>query len=163
MHTAVSIIYPSFPHSTSAGYCLLHIANRSINFCLAELSKCVNLKILDLSFVVGHAVNMSLFLNIITKLTNLECLHAPGSHDRVFMSLARPSFWQWPPKLRELHITGSWVHCLLMSFTPESLPCLTRLYILNWPELSYDIQFLSIVLPLLEAVDIQERTKEGSL
>lgn len=103
---------------------------------------------------------MSLFLNIITKLTNLECLHAPGSHDRDFMSLAKQNFWHWPPKLNELHISGSLVHCLLMSFTPESLPCLTRLYILNWPQLAYDLQFLSIVLPLLEFVEIKEKMLE---
>lgn len=158
MHKAVSTNYlfpPSLILTATIAYYILQ--NHSINFCLAELSKCVNLKKLDLSFVVGHAVNMSLFLNIITKLTKLECLHAPGSHDRLFMSLARPNLWQWPPNLRELHISGSLVHCLLTSFTPESLPCLTRLYVLNWPHLTHDINFLNILLPLLEFVDIKER------
>lgn len=60
-------VFPPFSY-TNSDYYLLHTANNSINFCLAELSKCVSLKKLDLSFVVGHAVN-------IVRSAVITCLH----------------------------------------------------------------------------------------
>lgn len=100
--------------------------------CLAALSKCSNLRHLDLSFV-SESISITDLLRSTSLLSKLESLHLPRSsaHDA-----ARDLFiCNWPATLRELHISGGIHDGPLMSLTTLP-PSLSRLSIENCPHLS---------------------------
>ena len=78
-------------------------ANTSRINALAALSKCTNLRLLDLSFV-SESPAMSNLLHSMASLAKLEVLHLPrSSGHETYRGIARHP---WPSKLRELHISG---------------------------------------------------------
>ncbi|CAF9927658.1 MAG: hypothetical protein ALECFALPRED_003806 [Alectoria fallacina] len=100
--------------------------------CLAALSKCSNLRHLDLSFV-SESISMTDLLRSTSLLSKLESLHLPRSsaHDasRDIMICS------WPASLRELHISGGIHDEALVSLgtLPSSVSSLS---IRNCPHLS---------------------------
>lgn len=114
--------------------------------CLAALSKCSNLRRLNLSFV-SESIAMSDLLRSTSTLLKLESLHLPRSsaHD----SSRDVLIYSWPSKLRELHISGG-LHdesALGLSTLPRSLSYLS---IGNCPHLS-----MLFISPLLKQIGSQ--------
>lgn len=70
---------------------------------LAPLSKCSNLRYLNLSWISG-AIDLAAFFSSISKLDKLECLYFPRSCQNGTGAGQRTGLW--PPNLRELHISG---------------------------------------------------------
>lgn len=100
--------------------------------CLAALSKCSNLRHLDLSFV-SESISMTDLLRSTSLLSKLESLHLPRSSaqdkSRDLM------ICKWPATLRELHISGG-VHDEALVSLSTLPPSLSSLHIGNCPHLS---------------------------
>lgn len=100
--------------------------------CLAALSKCSNLKHLDLSFV-SESIPMTDLLRSISLLPMLESLCLPRSSaqdaNRELKSCS------WPSKLHRLHISGGIRDTSLISLNTLP-PSLSQLVIGNCPHLS---------------------------
>jgi hypothetical protein len=72
----------------------------------AALSKCLHLRVLDLS-LVSTSIEMDQLFHALATLKNLETLFFPRTS-------SRPNFWEelhetpfaWPPKLQALHLAG---------------------------------------------------------
>ena len=124
--------------------------------CLAALSKCSNLRRLDLS-LVSESIAMSDLLRSTSTLSKLEILYLPrssthGSSEDVLK-------YDWPTKLRELYISGGIrdESVLDLSTLPRSL---IHLSISNCPHLSMlfvgpllkhtgsQLQYLEITAPI---------------
>lgn len=117
-------------------------ANPSSINCLAALSKCTNLRLLDLSFV-SESLAMSDLLHSIASLPRLEILHLPrSSGHETDRSIA---LYRWPNKLRELHISGG-ITDQSVVFIADLPHSVTSLSIGNCPRLS-----MFTICPLLEA------------
>lgn len=124
--------------------------------CLAALSKCSNLRRLDLS-LVSEALSMIDLLRSTSLLPKLESLHLPRSsaHDasKDLMTCT------WPATLRELHISGG-IHDEALVSLGSLPPSLSRLRIGNCPHLSIfsignllqtkgpQLQHLEIIAPI---------------
>ena len=116
-------------------------ANPSSINCLAALSKCTNLRLLDLSFL-SESPALSDLLHSTASLPKLEILHLPRSSGHE--TGRTTSLYHWPNKLRELHISGgiSDESVLLLPDLPQSV---SSLCIGHCPRLS-----MLIICPLLE-------------
>ena len=77
-------------------------ASFAIN-CLAALSKCSKLTVLDLSLIL-QAIPLDSLLRCLSRLPNLRILYFPRLSDDEANLL--PEQWAWPPTLRELWITN---------------------------------------------------------
>ena len=117
------------------------LANTSSINCLAALSKCTNLRLLDLSFV-SESPALSNLLHSTASLPKLEILHLPRSSSHE--TGGSITLHHWPNKLRELHISGgiSDESVLLLADLPQSVSSLS---IGHCPRLS-----MLIICPLLE-------------
>ena len=122
------------------------VANLSRINCLAALSKCTNLRFLDLSFVSESIAILDL-LHSTAGLPKLEILHLPRSSghgtDKNTTRVA------WPTKLRELRISGglSDESVFYLTALPQSVSCLS---VGNCPRLS-----MLTIRPLLEIIGPQ--------
>ena len=110
--------------------------------CLAALSKCTNLRFLDLSFV-SESIDISDLLHSTASLPKLEILHLPRSsghetYKRIIRGVA------WPTKLRELRISGG-LSDEFVSFITALPQSVSSLSIGNCPRLS-----MLTIRPLLE-------------
>lgn len=114
----------------------------SVN-CLAALSKCSNLRRLDLSFV-SESITMSDLLRSTSTLSNLDSLYLPRSSTSD--SSKDPIHYDWPSKLRELHISGG-IHDGSMLALSSLTPSVDYLSIRNCAHLT-----MLTIRPLLEAV-----------
>ncbi|KAK4693620.1 hypothetical protein P7C71_g3822, partial [Lecanoromycetidae sp. Uapishka_2] len=100
--------------------------------CLAALSKCANLRHLDLQFV-SESITMADLLRSLCGLSRLEVLHLPRSSAHEPNS--DTSNYKWPAKLRDLHISGG-VRDESTHYLETLPPSMTRLSIGNCPHLS---------------------------
>ena len=107
-------------------------ANTSSINCLAALSKCTNLRLLDLSFV-SESLSMADLMHSAASLPKLEILHLPRSSGHE--TGKKLSWRRLPDTLRELHISGgiSDESVFFSSDLPESV---TGLSIGHCPRLS---------------------------
>ncbi|MCJ1469284.1 hypothetical protein MMC07_007917 [Pseudocyphellaria aurata] len=120
----------------------------------AALSKCTNLRRLDLSSI-AYTLDLDSFMHSIKRLDKLDCLYYPRSctlnNNRTLKHLA-----SWPINLRELHIPGNLGEDSLefISNFPQSL---TSLSIGNCPRLIIrSIYFLLHILgPQLTSLEIK--------
>ncbi|KAH8819092.1 hypothetical protein F5884DRAFT_743521 [Xylogone sp. PMI_703] len=71
---------------------------------LAALSKCTCLRVLDLSWV-SASIAQSLLFQTLGPLVNLEVLYYPRNAGGAWNN-ERTKTCTWPPKLRELHLSG---------------------------------------------------------
>lgn len=98
----------------------------------AALSKCTNLRRLDLSSI-AYTLDLDSFMNSIKRLDKLDCLYYPRSctlnNNRKLKHLA-----SWPMNLRELHIPGNLGEDSL-EFISNFPPSLTHLSIGYCPRL----------------------------
>lgn len=114
--------------------------------CLAALSKCSNLRHLDLQFV-SESIPMSDLLRTLSALSKLDTLHLPrSSTHEASRDVMRHN---WPAKLRDLHISGGVrdESTLCLSTLP---PSVTRLSISSCPHLS-----MLAIRPLLQEIGAQ--------
>ncbi|KAM0798385.1 hypothetical protein BDR22DRAFT_384004 [Usnea florida] len=124
--------------------------------CLAALSKCSNLRHLDLS-LVSEALSMIDLLRSTSLLPKLESLHLPRSsaHD----ASKDPMTCTWPVALQELYISGG-IHDEALVSLGSLPPSLSHLRIGNCPHLSIvsignllqtkglQLQHLEIIAPI---------------
>ncbi|RFU27174.1 hypothetical protein B7463_g9161, partial [Scytalidium lignicola] len=103
---------------------------------LAALSKCTHLRVLDLAWV-SASIDQSLLFQAIGSLENLEILYYPrnsgGAWDQTKEEAKR---FKWPPKLKELYLSGGIGDYFLENHlirVPESLE---QLDITNCPQVS---------------------------
>jgi len=118
---------------------------KSVN-CLAALSKCTNLRHLDLS-LISESLPLRDFLHAIAPLKNLTSLRFPRSSSSHTSELTRSQPHSWPPNLENLHLSGR-IHDTSISLIISSLPTtLTHLTIEHCPTLSR--LFIWQILPTL--------------
>ena len=114
--------------------------------CLAALSKCTNLRLLDLSFV-SESIAISDLLHSTARLPNLEILHLPRSSGHETEKLITRV--AWPTKLRELGISGG-LSDESVFFTTALPQSVSSLSIGHCPRLS-----MLTIRPLLEMIGPQ--------
>ncbi|KAL1971056.1 hypothetical protein VTN77DRAFT_7 [Rasamsonia byssochlamydoides] len=101
-------------------------ASFSIN-CLASLSKCGNLRYLDLS-LVNESIPFTSLKKAISHLQKLVTLRLPRS-----TILTDPERLQWPPKLQRLQVGGTFKDNMHSFLWPEQI---TRMSLKNCTDLS---------------------------
>lgn len=134
--------------------CISHLQSYSINS-FAALSKCTNLRHLDLSFI-AYTLDLDSFMSSIKHLDKLERLHFPPS---CRLNSKKPSDYlpSWPMNLRELHIPGNLGEDY-QDFMINFPPSLTHVTIGNCPHLIVPL-VLFLMLSLghqLESLEIKQ-------
>lgn len=126
-----------------------HSFQGSVNS-LAALSKCRNLRYLDLSYICG-SLNLVDFFKAISKLSRLECLRFPRTS---FFDQTVPSV-VWPPGLTEIYLSGQHRQGLLPCFSTLP-PTLTSLSLSNC-RLDSNL-YTSFIHPLVQLLGPKLRT-----
>ncbi|KAJ5198795.1 uncharacterized protein N7459_008646 [Penicillium hispanicum] len=91
--------------------------------CLAPLSKCNNITMLDLSLVGGRSFSFSRLKKAICSLPKISTLRLPIS---VPITDPNDSTGQWPSSLWNMHIGGLLIPTVMLSFQwPPNISCLT--------------------------------------